>query len=133
VSNAVAAGTSLVTSAAVDMANFEGCKFYVPIGTVVSGAATSVKLQGSDDNSTYADIEGSAVTVADDDDNKVVVIDIFRPRTRYLKALVVRATENATVDGIIAVRYGARVYPTTDDASTVITRELHQSPAAGTA
>ncbi len=130
------AGSSAVTSDAIDMAGFEGVKLYIGFGAIVSGAVTSVKVQqSSDDGSSdaYSDLEDSSVTVADDDDNKVVVIDIFRPRKRYLKVVTSRATQNATVDFLVAVQYGARKEPTSDDSTTVISREIHRSPAEGTA
>jgi hypothetical protein len=135
-SAAVAAGTTLVTGDAVDMAGYEGCFFMIPIGAIVSGAVTSAKLQQSSDNASadaYADIAGSAVTIADDDDGGMAIIHIYRPRERYLKALVSRATQNAVVDGIIALRYGARKLPATDDATTVIEHIKLTSPAEGTA
>lgn len=136
VMNAVAAGTTDQTSSAIDTANFEGVKIYTAFGTITSGAVTSVKIQQSSDDGSadaYADLAGTSVTVADDDDNQVVVHDIFRPRERYLKVVVDRGTQNAVIDGIVAVLYGARENPTTDDTSTVVGRETHVSPAEGTA
>lgn len=136
VMNAQAAGTSDVSSAALDMANFDGVKFYVSFGTITSGAVTSVKVQQSSDDAAsdaYADLEGTAVTVADDDDNQVVVIDVYRPKERYLEVVVDRGTANAVIDGVVAVQYGPRVMPTTDDSTTVVAREVHASPAEGTA
>lgn len=136
VMNAVAAGTSDQTSSVIDTLGFDGVKIYSAFGTITSGAVTSVKVQqSSDDGSadTYADLEGTSVTVADDDDNQVVVHDIYRPRERYLKVVIDRGTQNAVIDGVIAVLYGARVQPVTNDASTVVSREVHASPAEGTA
>lgn len=136
VMNAVAAGTSNQTSSAIDTAGYEGVKIYTMFGAIVSGAATSVKIQqSSDDGSvdTYADLTGTSITVADDDDNQIVVHDIYQPKERYLKAVVSRATQNAAIDGIVAVLYGPRSLPPTNDATTVVDREFHASPAEGTA
>ena len=44
-----------------------------------------------------------------------------------------RATQNAAVDGIVAMLTGPRVVPTTHDASTVAGGEAHVSAAEGTA
>jgi hypothetical protein len=133
--NAVAAGTSDQASSAVDTQGFEGVKFYTLFGAITTGAVTSVKVQQSSDNDadTYADLAGTSITVADDDDNQVVVHDIYRPRERYLKVVVDRGTQNAVIDGIVAVLYGPAKMPTSDDASTVVGRETHASPAEGTA
>ncbi len=136
VMNGVVAGTSDQTSSAIDTAGYDGVKIYTLFGEITGGAVTSVKVQqSSDDGSvdTYADLEGTSITVADDDDNQLVVHDIYRPRERYLKVVVDRHTQNAVIDGIVAVLYGARSLPPTNDATTVVSREFHASPAEGTA
>lgn len=137
VMNAVAAGQTTQTSSVIDTQGYDGVKLYTAFGTITAGAATSVKVQQSSDNGSadaYTDLAGTSVTVADDDDNQVVVHDIYRPRERYLKVVVLRATQNSVIDGIVAVLYGASKMPTIDDtANTVVARETHISPAEGTA
>jgi len=135
--NAVAAGTTDITpSAGIDMQNFEGCLFQVLFGAITAGAATSIKVQQSDDDGVadaYSDLEGTSVTVADDDDNQIFWVDVYRPQKRYLKLIVDRGTQNAVLDGIVAMQYGPRKLPTTHDATTVGGGELHASPDEGTA
>lgn len=134
--NAVAAGQTTQTSSAIDTAGYDGVKIYSMFGAITAGAVTSVKIQQSSDDGSadaYADLAGSSISVADDDDNQVVVHDIYRPRDRYLKAVISRATQNAVIDGIVAVLYCADKMPTTDDTTTVVARETHVSPAEGTA
>ena len=133
VMNAVAAGTSDQNSSSVNMSNFEGVRFTAAFGTITAGAATSVRVQQSADNSNWDDLLGSDITVADDDDNQLVVIDIWRPIDRYVRVTVKRATQNAVIDGVVAEQYGPRLLPTTDDSATVVAREIHTSPAEGTA
>jgi cytochrome c oxidase assembly protein Cox11 len=136
VMNGVVAGTSAQTSSAIDTAGFEGVKIYSAFGTITSGAVTTVKVQQSSDDGSadaYADLLGTSVTVADDDNNQVVVHDIYRPRERYLKVVIGRGTQNAVIDGVVAVLYGPKESPTTDDTTTVVARETHVSPAEGTA
>jgi hypothetical protein len=135
ISNATAAGTGTITSDAVNMASAEGVAVIVAMGAVTSGAATSVKLQqSSDDGGTdaYSDLEGTSITIADTDDNKMLVLDLVKPTKQYIKAVVSRATANSAVDGIFAVKYGKRLQPVTQ-GSTVATTETHISPAEGTA
>lgn len=128
-----AAGSSAATSEYIDTGGYEGVRLMIGLGAVVSGAATSVKVSQCDTSGgSYADLLGSSITVADTDDFKVAVIDIYLPRKRYLKVVTSRATQNATVDFITAELYGTRKQATTDDA-TVISREIHVSPAEGTA
>lgn len=137
VSNAAAAATTDITSSAVDMTGFNSCTFLVPFGTITAGAVTSVKVQQSSDDGVsdgYSDLEGTSVTVADDDDNKIAQIEVVKPAKRYLKCIVDRGTQNAVVDGIIAVLSNSDSGPVSTH-STIITagREIHETPDEGTA
>lgn len=135
VMNAVAAGTSDQNSAVVDMTGFDGVMFLAAFGTITSGAVTSIKGQqgAASDASDAADLEGTAVTVADDDDNQVAGLDIYRPQERYVRLVVDRGTQNAVIDGVVAIQYKGRKFPTTHDTTTVVGIESHNSPAEGTA
>ncbi len=135
----VAAGSTDVTDCdVIDMQNFEGCRFIVGFGAITSGAVTGIRVQQataktSDTALTSgADLEGSAIVVADTDDSKAVIIDIFKPRERYLQLVIDRATQNAVIDFALAEKYGARVLPVAKHAD-IATQELHVSPAEGTA
>lgn len=131
---AVAAGTSDLNSDVVDMAGFEGVRFIIGFGAITSGAVTSIKVQqGQASNlSDAADLAGSAITVADTDDNKLAISEIYRPQERYVRLVTDRGTQNAVIDFLIAELYGARKKPITQDA-TVISAEIANSPAEGTA
>jgi hypothetical protein len=61
-----------------------------------------------------------------------LVLDIHRPADPYVRAVVTRGTADATIDGVIAIQYGARLLPTFQD-STVAGIETHVSPAEGAA
>jgi hypothetical protein len=98
-----AAGTTNITSDTLDTLDFESVYIAIGFGTIVAGGATSVKLQHSDDDSTYNDVKGSNITIADTDDNTVAEYDVYRPLKRYLKVITSRATQNATVDFMHAV------------------------------
>jgi len=135
---AAAGATDITDSSVIDMQNYEAVRFIVGFGAIVAGAVTSVKVQQataktSDTALTSgADLLGSGITVADSDDNTLVITDIIKPQERYVQPHVLRATQNATVDLIIAELYGARKLPVTKDA-TVSKQETHVSPAEGTA
>lgn len=60
----------------------------------------------------YTDIASGAQTILDTDDDKVKYLDI-RPSKRYIKLLVLRATQNATVGCVIALLYNPRSRPVT--------------------
>ena len=133
VMNAVAAGTTDQNSSSVDMKSFDSVTFYVSFGTIVAAAVTSVKAQTSSDDSTFNDLKGTSITVADTNDNDVVALEIVRPLERYIRCTVDRGTQNATIDGIIAVQTRADKEPVTHDSSTVVGSEVHASPIEGTA
>lgn len=133
VMNAVAAGTTEQISSAVDTAGFENCAFLAAFGAITSTAVTSVKAAQCDTSGgTYADLTGTSITVADTDDNKFAVLEIIKPRERYLKCYVERGTANAVIDGVWAILFNGKSLPITID-STCIGVEVHRSVAEGTA
>ncbi len=137
VSNAVAAGTTLITSSAVDCHDCDGVHFEVLFGSITSTAVTSIKAQQANDSGgspdDFTDLAGSAVAVADTQSNKVGVLDVCKPGKRYVKCLVVRGTANAVVDGIIAHKYKLRKSPAVQGSTVVATSKVITTPAEGTA
>lgn len=134
VANAAAAGTSAVNGSTIDMQGFDGVIFVAAVGTLTASQVTSLKAQEGDTASPTADLAGSLVgPLADADSNKLLVLDIYRPLKRYMRAVLNRATANAVVDGIWAIQYCGEKAPTTHDATTVAATKLKVSPVAGTA
>lgn len=135
-SNAVAAGSSVVTpSAGVDTQGYDEITFLVPVGTITAGAVSSIELHYSDDDGVadaYSAVLGTNVAIADDADNKIAVVSVVRPAKRYVKCIVNRATQNLVLDGIIAILSQPKAAPVTQ-GSTIIAPELHIAPAEGTA
>ncbi len=130
--DAVAAGTSDQDSSSVDMKSFDAVTFAVGFGAITASAVTSVKLQGSDDDSSFSDLKGTAISVADSDDNKIVLAEINQPQERYVRCVVDRGTQNAVIDFAVAMQSKSNKAPVTQ-SSTVLGSEFHQAPAAGTA
>jgi hypothetical protein len=126
------AGTTDIEGAEVDMTGFQGCIMMVRMGAITSGAVTSLKAQ--QDTATgmgsAADLEGSGITVAADDDNKYFAIDIVNPKETFLRVYVDRATQNAVVEHAWYIQYRAGQRPTTTGLEELI--KLN-SPAEGTA
>jgi hypothetical protein len=124
VSNAVAAGTTLITpGAGVNVTGFQGVMFLFSFGTLTAGAVTSVKVQESNDGGVldaYTDILGSHFTVPQaTGSNQVFWIDVFRPNRSWVLPLVSRGTANAVLDSILALLYGPNNVPTVHDVTTV--------------
>lgn len=132
----VAAGTSDITDAtAVDTQGFRGCMFIFAFGAITTNAVTGVRVAGLDTSSPTEgtdDLAGTALSVADSYDDKIVTVDIYRPTTRYLRPVVDRATQNAVLNSIVAILYDPIDIPVTADSSEGAS-ELTVSPIAGTA
>jgi hypothetical protein len=134
--NAVAAGVTNITDATVvDMANQEGVIFIIPLGAVVDGTAAAVQIHGSDlPSSAFGLMKDDAgndctYTIKNDDDNKVILIEVYRPRNRYVRPIINRATENVTVDGVIALTFQNRSEPiSATPPATIATRSRFISP-----
>ena len=137
VMNAVAAGTTSQNSSSVDCSDCEAVTFIAAFGTITAGAVTSIKVQASDDDGSsddFSDLAGTSVVVADDQDNKIAIVTITRPRKKFNRLVVVRGTQNAVIDGVFAIKTNPRKTPVTQPAATVIaTSKTVVSPAEGTA
>lgn len=127
---ASAAGITEVNGAAVDMAGWGGGVFIVHIGAVVAGGVQSLSAdQGSTSSPTDA-LKGSKVVIADNEDNNIFLLDIFRPTKQWLRPTINKATQNSTVEAILAIRYRGIAAPVTVDA-TLKNSKLLITPAEG--
>lgn len=133
-SNAVAAGFGdEVTGTGVDMQGYEGVLFICALGTITATGIPTLHAEQSANDSSYADLEGTACAGTASDSNKLLILDIVRPSDRYVRPVLGRATANIVVDGIYAIRYGSCKSPRTQSTTYVANSELHVSPAEGTA
>ena len=108
-----AAGTTAVNGNVIDCNGFESVAFVVQFGAITAGAVTAVKVQQGDaaDGSDMADVPGATVDVLEASSNKgVFSAEVHRPRKRYLRVVVARATQNSVVAGGFALlgRAGAQ-------------------------
>lgn len=127
------AGTTDIDAAILDMTGFKSVILLLIVGAITSGAVTSVKFEQGDaaDLSDGSDLEGTGITIADDDDNETFVSDLIKPTKRYVRAIVVRGTQNAVVAGASYIQYEPGLAP--QDHAAGVTVETHISPDEGTA
>lgn len=132
---AVAAGSSINNnSTRIDMAGYEGVVFFTTItDSTDTGVATLTIEQNTADSDTgMAALSGAvaaATSGADDDLNgKLLVVDVYRPRERYVQAVRTSATANIAFGEVHAVLYGARKLPLSDDATVAASASV-TSPA----
>jgi hypothetical protein len=128
-------GTSDRAGVTLDMAGYEGVAMVVKMAAITAGAETVVKAQqGALSNGTdMADLVGTGITVADDDDNQIFVIDVNRPAERYVRLYVDKNGATPSAESAIYARYGAGYRPVTNTAADAVTAERHVTPAEGTA
>lgn len=129
-----AAGQTTITGGTLDMQGFDGVIFLSAVGTIEASGVQSLKWQSGaqSDMSDAADLLGTGITIADDDDDKVQYNELLRPKERYVRVVISRATSDSTFGGGIYIQYRARDLEVTHDAATV-SGEEHLSPAEGTA
>ena len=118
-----AAGTSAVTSAVIDALNADWFKIQILFGDNTNTGTFTAKLQGSNDNSTFSDIAGSACTTttagATDTDYYMPCTWTERnPQFRYYRIYMTRGTANTVVTAV-AVQVCYRQKPPTVTTGTI--------------
>jgi hypothetical protein len=114
----VAAATGL--SKAVDMAGFEGCLF-IAVGSTLLAATTGstagntkaqLYVKGSSAAAgTYNRYVGHAASssgLAAGVNKRLLMVDVYKPTDRYLKACLKGSSVASYTDAILAIQYGAR-------------------------
>ena len=115
---ALAAGTSDVNSVSLDLQGFRGLSILIRLGAITSTGTVTFKIQGSDDNSTFVDIEGSSQAFVDTDANKLVGWDYGRFKYRYVRVATDRATANVAISEMLGFLYNAEAEPVTQPTGT---------------
>lgn len=131
----VAAGSSTDSNSdRIDMADAEGVIFICPIeDSVATGVATlKVEQNTEDSDSGMAAISGAAASITcainDDINGKLLIVDVFRPRERYVQAVRTSSAANIAFGTVTAILYGKRKTPVTPH-STVAAQASVTSPA----
>lgn len=131
----VAAGSSIDNNSdIIDMQGYEGVIFMVPItDSVATGvAALTIEQNTANSASGMAALSGAVATETssenDDLNGTMLVVDVFRPRERYLQAVRTSSVANIAYGNCVAVLYGGRKFPISDH-STVAASASVTSPA----
>lgn len=123
---AQASGGGAINSDSVDMQGFEGVMFFGSIGTVNAGNFANAAQ--SEDDTNFDDLEGTKVVPGDDGDS--FLIDVYKPKERYVRVEIDRSGAATATGDIYAIQYGAHKPPVTHGPT--IDAELHVSPDEGT-
>lgn len=130
-----ASGTADRNGATLDMQGYEGVLIACKFAAIATGATVSIKAQGGakSDASDMADLEGTKIVVADDDDNQIFVLDIYRPAKRYVRLIVDNDASNASAQSATYLLYGPTKLPVSNNVTDLVTTKTLISPAEGTA
>jgi hypothetical protein len=128
VENSVSAGKATTVGEIVDTAGFGGACFIYKLGSVTDASAITLKIyQGTDSTvSDAAEISGAsaAIASASTDSEQMLVVDVIKPRERYLRPTIVVGTQNAEIDWGLCILYNPSEIPVTQtsalDASTLV-------------
>ena len=118
----------------LDMQGYDGVLFLVPItDSVDTGVAALTIEQNDDDSDTGMSALTGAVATAtsaanDDLNNKLLIVDVYRPTKRYVQGVITSLTANIAFGNTIAIRYKGSKVPITADAS-VAASSLVAGPA----
>lgn len=128
---ATAAGTSAVDGATVDTSGYEGVLFVAHMGAITAAGVQSLSADQGDASPATDALAGSKVVIPDDGDDQIYLLDIYRPRKRFVRPVLARATQNSVINSVVAYLYGAKLETPAADASEGATRVNLQSPAEG--
>ncbi len=106
-----ASATTTRNGAAIDCRGYLGCAFVLHHGVNAAAATGSIKVQGSSDNSTWEDLDVTAVPMGAIATDIAVVWDILRPRHRFLRVVVARTNSESATQGVLAYLYRASNEP----------------------
>ena len=126
VKTSVAAGQATTNCTSVDMQGWDGVVFIAEIGTIAATGTVTMHCEQSSDNSSFSDLENTANALGASDDDKLIITDIKKPGDRYVRPVIITATANGEIDGVIAIQYNGDKSPVTNSNS-----EFHVSPAEG--
>lgn len=126
----VTAGTSASNGTIIDCANAEGVVFITVFGTSAADNGVKVQQGAASNMSDAADLADTQTLL--DATETTCVVEVVKPRERYLRSVAVRGT-SSTVPAGIAIVFGKRSEKYDNDTQTDVAAESHVSPAEGTA
>jgi len=118
----------------IDMQGYDGILFVGTVTDSVDGGVATLKVEQNDANADagMAAITGAqaqATSAANDDLNdKLLIVDVYRPLKRYVQAVRTSATQNIAFGSLIAILYKGTKFPESEHSS-VLDAALAISPA----
>lgn len=126
-SGVTSTGTTTVTSDTVDCAGFDEVEVEALLETATDGSVPTLTVLDGDasNGSDKAAITGAtATTTAASLSKQILAVTVIRPKKRYLTATLARATQAATVSGIIFRLRKPKIVPVTQGSSVLASTKL---------
>ena len=102
---AYASGTADREGAIIDMAEYEADELEVVVtfAAIAGSADTAVKFEYGDEPALgdAEDITGASIDVADDDDDQVFRLSVYRPTKRYIRVVIDKDASHATAESAV--------------------------------
>lgn len=129
-----ASGTATRNGAILDMSGFEGVIAIVKCATIAGSAVGDIHWEQDTDSAggTMADLTGTAIAIADNDDDQIFISDLNKPLERYVRIVVTKNGAQAQAEDAIYIQYGPAAKPQVSAAADEVTIETHLSPVEGT-
>lgn len=121
-----AAGTGAVTSDAIEVGGAYSVVGIVNLGVVVANGTNVVKMTECDTSGgSYSNITSATTGTITNNANTLAVVEVIRPKKRYVQIVCTRAVENTTIEGMTALVKGRKNGPITQgttvaEAPTVV-------------
>ncbi len=129
-----ASGTAARNGATLDMLGYDGVVAVMITAAIAGSSVGDIHFETSTDSgmSGGTDLLGTAIATADNDDNQIFAVDLYKPLERYVRAVVTKDTTNAHAETVIYIQYKGIKRPEINNVDDLVTSELHVSPARGT-
>ncbi|MFA5376955.1 MAG: hypothetical protein WC455_14490 [Dehalococcoidia bacterium] len=104
-------------SAVIDMQGYEGVMFIALFDTLIATGTLKLSADQGDTTSPTAELAGSTthtITTAEAalTGKTGLVLDVYKPEKRYLRASIdIAGSQNAVIGGIVAIQYNGKVAP----------------------
>jgi len=122
---ATAAGTTAITSDAVNVQGADSVLCIVSLGAITSTGTCALSVtESTTSGGSYTPITGATASATDADGETVLMTEIIRPKMGFIKIVATRAVANVVLKGIYAIVQRNGKYPTTQttaaDTATVV-------------
>lgn len=135
VSGAAAAAQTAINSSLVDMKGYDTVTFLVSVNDMADTAAITATAQGGAlaDGSDAANLADAVATYTatsgTSGDAKLLIVEVIRPRTRYVRLRITRGTADSSLDCVLALKSKPVSAPVAQGAG-VLASASALSPAA---